>query len=730
MKKFQRITGILFAVLLMVSLLPLSASAATKKTTPGKVTLSGISSPAYNKIKISWKKTSNATNYVIYYRKSGTTKLTKLTSVASSKTSFTHTSSANHRIVVGQSYYYTVKAYNSKSKKYGSYNTKGLTTKTLPPTVSLKKATKSGSSPYTDVTISWNRANGCDTYYVYRKCSSNSTYKKIGTIKDICVEDIKKGENYRITDVFYFTDSNPVIGEKNTYTVRAYYSKTKASGNVNRTGVSATVAPTTVSLKSAVLNAKKTAITVSWNKATGGDTYYIYRRCSSNSTYQKIATVKSNVLSYTDNSPVIGEKNTYTVRAYNSKSKASGDVNRTGVSATMPTKVTGITLNKTSATLTEKGETLSLVASVSPSNAADKSITWSSSNTDVATVNNGTVTAVANGTAVITATANDGSSKKASCTVTVKIPDPVVKVSEICFDKTSATFTEKGETLSLTATVSPSNAADRSITWSSSDTKVATVSSNGTVTAIANGTAVITAMANDGSGKQASCTVTVEIPEVQVENISLAGGDGKICSVFYDEIEDNIDLSAITFDIIDNNNVVNISGEGYDENWMIHVSVQALKAGTVQVIAKYNGTILKIWNITITSDWEDYVSYENWKLDVESQIWTSDMTVTQKLTAIKNYIQSNFQYSYSQAAGIPHAPQTGKTDCFGATDIFCDMAKDLGLKVGYVDVPTGTVYEYSSEATSNSTGHMCSAVWLDNQWVMYDASPLPSGAVD
>ena len=175
--------------------------------------------------------------------------------------------------------------------------------------------------------------------------------------------------------------------------------------------------------------------------------------------------------------------------------------------------VANIILSQSSATLTEGG-TLTLTATVTPDDATDNSITWSSSNTSVATVDaNGKVTAKAAGTATITATANDGSGVKASCVVTVE--KKVVAVSSITLSQSSATLTE-GETLSLTATVKPTNATNKGITWSSSNTSVATVDTNGKVTAIAPGTATITATANDGSGAKASCEVTVVAAEYTI----------------------------------------------------------------------------------------------------------------------------------------------------------------------------------------------------------------------
>ena len=168
--------------------------------------------------------------------------------------------------------------------------------------------------------------------------------------------------------------------------------------------------------------------------------------------------------------------------------------------------VESVSLDKTSITLTE-GDSQTLTATVSPSNATNKNISWSSSNTSVATVNNGVVTAIKAGTATITVTAEDGG-KTATCQVTVNAK--VYNVESVSLDKTNITLTE-GDSETLTATVSPSNATNKNVIWKSSNTSVATVN-NGVVTAIKAGTATITVTTDDG-GKTATCQVTVEAKE-------------------------------------------------------------------------------------------------------------------------------------------------------------------------------------------------------------------------
>ncbi len=163
--------------------------------------------------------------------------------------------------------------------------------------------------------------------------------------------------------------------------------------------------------------------------------------------------------------------------------------------------VTGISLSQSNLYLSE-GERATLTATVSPSNASNRAVTWSSNVPSVATVSsNGTVTAISAGTATVTVITDDGD-YTASCVVTVTQPVSSVLISQ------SNLYLNKGESAMLTATVLPSDASNRAVTWSSSVPSVATVSSNGTVTAISAGTATVTVITDDGD-YTASCVVTV-----------------------------------------------------------------------------------------------------------------------------------------------------------------------------------------------------------------------------
>lgn len=163
-----------------------------------------------------------------------------------------------------------------------------------------------------------------------------------------------------------------------------------------------------------------------------------------------------------------------------------------------------LVLSPTSVTLSEEAvtmdcyDTIELTAEVSPGSALNKDVVWTSSDEDVATVWDGSVTAWEAGTCTITATTSNG--KSASCTVTVVLEPSSVWLSEYWVDL------EVGETLTLTADVYPENATDTSVTWSSSDSSVATVS-NGIVTAVGEGSCEITATTSNGVSE--SCTVDV-----------------------------------------------------------------------------------------------------------------------------------------------------------------------------------------------------------------------------
>ena len=172
------------------------------------------------------------------------------------------------------------------------------------------------------------------------------------------------------------------------------------------------------------------------------------------------------------------------------------------VKVNIPT--TGVTVTPTNQTI-NVGKTFTITPTVTPDNATDKNIIWTSSDDTIATVDdNGKVTALMEGTATITATTNDGGFT-ASCVITVvKREGRVTGITVTPISKTASV----GEIFFVTPYITPVDAEDKSVTWSSSNPSIATVDSNGKVTAIREGVVTITATTNDG-GLKATCTVTV-----------------------------------------------------------------------------------------------------------------------------------------------------------------------------------------------------------------------------
>ena len=174
--------------------------------------------------------------------------------------------------------------------------------------------------------------------------------------------------------------------------------------------------------------------------------------------------------------------------------------------------VQSVTLSKSTLDLTV-GDSFGLTASISPSNATNKAVTWSSSNSSIASVDSsGRVTAKGNGTATITVKSADNASISDTCTVNVTTPTSGVTVTP----ETAAL--NVGETKQLSAVVAPATASNKNVTWSTSSGNVATVNSSGLVTAVGNGTATITASTVSG-GYTDTCAVTVSTP---VTGVSLS----------------------------------------------------------------------------------------------------------------------------------------------------------------------------------------------------------------
>ena len=239
--------------------------------------------------------------------------------------------------------------------------------------------------------------------------------------------------------------------------------------------------------------------------------------------------------------------------------------------------VTKITLNKTAATI-KKGETLKIKATVSPSNAVNKAVTWTSSNTKVATVSDGTVTAKGLGTATITAKTANGTN--ATCTINVVGNDYVI-VTGLIMNKSNITMGQN-ETYALNANVYPPNATNKTVNWSSSDSNVVTVSADGKITAKKNGTAVIFARSADG--KKTTCNVTVKNAptSVSVTQTSMTLKVGQKGSLSF-TLPDGCGCGKCVFSSSDSSVVKMLKT-------LDNATFKAVKKGTAYITAKtYNG---------------------------------------------------------------------------------------------------------------------------------------------
>ncbi len=163
----------------------------------------------------------------------------------------------------------------------------------------------------------------------------------------------------------------------------------------------------------------------------------------------------------------------------------------------------GITLDVTEKEL-KVNETFTLTATVSPDDATNKNVTWTTTDATIATVENGLVTALKAGTATITATTEDGN-HTANCSVTVTQP-----VTDVTLDVTEKEL-KVNETFTLTATVAPDDATNKNVTWNSKDATIAMVNQNGLVTAISKGITYVKVISENGNFKD-SCKIEVTVP--------------------------------------------------------------------------------------------------------------------------------------------------------------------------------------------------------------------------
>ena len=308
-----------------------------------------------------------------------------------------------------------------------------------------------------------------------------------------------------------------------------------------------------------------------------------------------------------------------------------------------------------SAMALKKGEAKMLTAFMSSVSGAQAAVTWKSSNSSVATISaSGRVQAVAAGTAVITA-AHKGSGKTAKCTVTVT--EAKIPVSKVTLN-TNAIKWPVGRSGSFTATVLPSNATNKAVAWRSSNTKVATVSSTGKLTAVAPGTATITCTAQDGSGKYATCKVTVK-SNTEVSNITLSATATSIYINNHAYIKATTTPAgkAVTY-ASSNTSVATVSSKGV---------VTGKSAGSAVITVKDSaGAVKKTITIRVTAAPGGYVNLSNTTASVPVsksfylKSYTSGTTWTTSDPSVATISSQGYLLAKKEGVAIITAKASGK----------------------------------------------------------------------
>lgn len=325
-------------------------------------------------------------------------------------------------------------------------------------------------------------------------------------------------EDSAYQEVTWTSSNKNIASVDNTGTINALQAG-KVTITARLKGAQAIVATCTVDVRvpieSFVLNKNNVTILAGETNILAG----IFGPEDATTTQIQWATSNKQVVKVTDDGLLIGLKKgtaivTATVKDENGTHTATCKVT---VPESLIVDVLAVSLNKTSLTL-EKGTRETLKATVTPADATNSAVVWTSSNKNVAIVNaNGRITALTPGTSTITVTTVSGG-ETATCKLTVT-ENQIVKPTGITLNQ-SALILEKDSTSQLVATVMPSNCEDKTVFWESSNLDVVRVDTNGKITARTYGVAIIKVTTADGK-YSATCTVTVQKPVVRVTGITL-----------------------------------------------------------------------------------------------------------------------------------------------------------------------------------------------------------------
>lgn len=320
----------------------------------------------------------------------------------------------------------------------------------------------------------------------------------------------------------------------------------------------------------------------------------------------------------------------------------------------IPTPVESITVSANSTTKIRIGETLQLNANVLPQSATVKSVVWSSTNADIASVNsNGEVTAINIGECNILATAEDGTGIFGYIQISV-VATPV---ESITLDKSSCTM-KVGDLLTINATVSPETATNKNLLWSSTNNQIAMVDNSGKINALSLGECDVIATATDGAGVSASCKVIVEPTPVETISIS-ANGSTTV------RIGESLQLTAIVLPstatdssviwLSENEGVATVTDNGL---------VTAISAGKATITASAGSVSAEI-AITVESSQVDNISLNltNLVMKVGGEV-TLIATISPETASNKEltWISSNYSIATVDNNGVVKAVDLGECD--------------------------------------------------------------------
>ena len=371
-------------------------------------------------------------------------------------------------------------------------------------------------------------------------------------------------------------------------------------------------------------------------------------------------------------------------------------------SATVP--VTGVTV--TGANTATAGDTVTLTATVAPANATDKSVTWSTSDAAVATVNaNGVVTTKKAGKVTITATSNGDQTKFGSIEITVSAATVPVASVTVAGD---AAMTVDGEQ-TLTATVAPANATDKTVTWKSSDATVATVDANGKVVAKKAGEVTITATAGGVSGTL-KITVSDKAPTViPVQSVTVTGKqelvEGASTTLTATVAPADATDKTVTWKSSDES-VATVDKDGV---------VTAKKAGTVTITATAGG-VSGTLHITVTAKPVETVPVTSVEVTVEAGTTVSVGKTLQATATVKPGNATNKKVTWKSsdesiatvdANGVITAKKAGKVVITATSTDGTDKSGSVEITVTDETKPTPdhkSVKADTGDVTAGKTG--------------------------